>query len=184
MKKKILPAISRIITISCIISLLSALFLNLSTLRAIGDLKNGNIVQRGYFCAIVSTGSMEPVISAHDLLIVKGAVSYEQGDIVTYMTPQDSLVTHRVRQVLEDGYITQGDANNVPDGKLSPDRVMGKVLYILPRAGGIINALRMPLAMILLISMSLLWWLIQRIRGKENEEGDDEKAIKHMAPDG
>ncbi len=72
--------------------------------------------------------------------------SVERYDVVT-MTVSGSYLTHRVVDltVTADGapaLITQGDANTNADGVLTEDRLVGKVVFSIPRLGGIVNALK------------------------------------------
>ena len=163
MKKKIISIITGLSTTMLIIFLLFALFLNFSTLWAIERIKQDTSVNRGYFCAIVSSGSMEPVISVNDLLIIKGAADYKTDDIITYITPKGILVTHRIKQVLNNGYITQGEVNNIPDEDISAQRVMGKVVFIVPGIGRITNDILSPAGIFLLTCIFLIVLLIRKI---------------------
>ena len=73
----------------------------------------------------VLSGSMEPTYHVGSLIYVK-SVDYKElkaGDPITYMISQDTVVTHRIIEVLVDEgdpntirYFTQGDANAVADG--------------------------------------------------------------------
>jgi len=169
MKKKILSSVTRLPLITLVTVLLVALFLNLSTLWAIDEIKRGEYVTSGYSCAIISSGSMEPGMLVNDLLIVESEPSYQTEDVVTYVSPQGGLITHRVKEVLGYGYITQGDANNIPDEEILNQRILGKVVFIIPGAGVIIDIILSPIGISLLGCICLLLWLIQKIRGEQNE---------------
>jgi signal peptidase I, archaeal type len=169
MKKKITSALAKFCTTALTAILLLALFLNISTLRSVGQIKQGQHVTSGYFCAIIGSGSMSPAISVNDLLLVGSDTSYQAGDIITYVSPQGSLITHRIKQLSEHGYITQGDANNIPDDAIAAQRVLGRVLFVLPKAGGILHGILSPAGITLLGCLCLLIWLIQRLREAKNE---------------
>lgn len=89
--------------------------------------------EQGY---VVLSGSMEPVMSPGDVIIVDGvsAAAVQQGDVITYGGGDgETPTTHRVIEVVErdDGvaFRTKGDANEDPDGQLvTPDQVNGRVL--------------------------------------------------------
>jgi len=174
MKKKILSVITKFPLIALTTVLLSALFLNLSTLWSIGKIQQGGFVTSGYFCAIISSGSMEPTVFVNDLLLVKGEASYQAEDIITYVSPQGSLITHRIKGVSDYGYIAQGDANNIPDEEVLKQRVLGRVIFVLPRAGGVIDGLLSPAGIALLGCIGLSLELIQTIRRDQNEDEQDE----------
>lgn len=100
----------------------------------------------GYSTAIVVSGSMSPAIEVDDMVVIHRSDSYSRKDIITYKDGK-SLVTHRIEEITEDGYITKGDANNTTDAIVSPDRVVGKVIFVIPKIGRLISALRTPLGM-------------------------------------
>ena len=165
MKKKLIKIFKKIFITSLIATLLLALLLNCLTLLSLHKIKRGDFIDSGYTCAIIGSGSMEPNISINDLLIIKGNASYQENEIITYVSPRGSLVTHRVKEVLEEGYITQGDANNVADEEIPKQRVLGKVIFITPGVGAFLYWILSPVGIILLVCILLLVWLIQRIRG-------------------
>ena len=80
----------------------------------------------------VSSNSMNPVFAKDDIVIVKKQESYEVGDIITYYSDDNCLVTHRIVEKYENGFITKGDGNNIEDEKLvSIEQIIGKVIYFL-----------------------------------------------------
>jgi signal peptidase len=106
----------------------------------------------------VMTGSMSPAIDAGDMVIV---VSYrgaqpQVGDIVTYWKDQTarSLITHRVVQRLENGFIqTRGDANHEADGGWTdPAHIVGKVVFTLPYAANVQRFLQHPMVLLGLLA--------------------------------
>ena len=115
-------------------------------------------------------GSMAPTISVNDLLLLRGRESYEVGDIITYISPRGSLVTHRVQEVSEKGYIAQGDANNIPDDEISSQRVLGQTVLVIPGIGGIVDGIVSPAGIIFLGCIFALVWLINIVRGNQNED--------------
>ena len=117
MKKKIFSAFAKLPLIALSTVLLSALFLNLSTLRSVSKIQSGALITSGYSSAIVGSGSMEPAVFVNDFLLIKSETLYQTEDIITYVSPKGGLITHRVKEVLDYGYIAQGDANNIPDRK-------------------------------------------------------------------
>lgn len=84
---------------------------------------------------VVTSGSMAPAIGAGSIVYVADTGNYERGDVISFHRG-DSVVTHRVIAVTEDGYRTAGDANDRPDGRPVPDdRVVGEVLLSVPLYG-------------------------------------------------
>ncbi len=90
---------------------------------------------------------MRPAIEVGDIVIVK-KVSVDEisvGDVIQYRE-EHYTVTHRVVDVMQNGeqkiFITKGDANDVVDDPVSGDRVVGKVVFVIPRIGLVTLMLR------------------------------------------
>ena len=164
MKKKIWRVLSKIVWWGMAAILLLTLAFNLSTVLAVSRIQQGSRVTFGYFSALIGSGSMEPAISVHDLLLVKGGTHYAVDDIITYVSPKGSLVTHRIKEVHADRFVTQGDANNIPDGAVARERVLGRVIRIVPGAGAVIYGLLSPVGILFLLCIVTFFWLIQSIR--------------------
>ena len=97
----------------------------------------------GYGAAVVLSGSMEPVYSPGDLLIVKKADHYQLGDIVVYQTGQN-LVVHRIINQDGDMVTTQGDANNAPDEPFPEEQIKGISIGCIPLVGTWFRFLKTP----------------------------------------
>jgi len=101
----------------------------------------------GFTPTIIASGSMQPTMDVGDIAIVVKAPTQtiKIGDIIQYRTP-DMLVMHRVIEVTgQEGsevFVTQGDANNVPDDPVLQSQVMGKVLFTIPKLGWVSIALK------------------------------------------
>ena len=110
----------------------------------------------GYAGAVVLSGSMEPTISAGDLLVIHREEGYRAGDIVSFWEG-GSLITHRIVEKTPEGFVTQGDFNNAPDAALvPPERIAGRVVGRLPRVGNALLFLRTPSGVLLLLAAGLL----------------------------
>ena len=173
MKKKVIAIFKKIFITALAVSLFLVLFLNVSTLRSTNEIKSGKSVTRGYYCVIIGSGSMSPTVLVNDLLFIKGGGPYNAGDIITYVSSSGSLVTHRIIEVTGAGYIgyiTQGDANNIPDEEISGQQILGRLVNVVPGVGGLIDAIISPTGIILLASICVSLWLLRRTRGDQNEE--------------
>ena len=74
---------------------------------------------------------MNPIFNKGDIVIVKKQESYEIGDIITYYLDENCLITHRIVEKYENGFITKGDDNNVNDKEIVKlDQIIGKVIYV------------------------------------------------------
>ncbi|MGD2101596.1 MAG: signal peptidase I [Acidimicrobiia bacterium] len=120
----------------------------------------------------VQTGSMEPLISPGDVVLVSPLRSHpEIGDIVAFPDPLkgDRDILHRVVGFAEDGSIlTKGDANDTNDPwQLDPSLVLGESTLTIPRIGflvepvgtdlGILVFLVLP-AMAIIFNESRVWY--------------------------
>ena len=109
---------------------------------------------------IVRTGSMEPSIPVGSVIFTKDVPpeSLEEKDIITFQSGDDTdsnLITHRIIDIRERNGIefkTKGDANEDPDsGWISQDQVKEKHLYTVPYFGFLLDGLKSPAGIFLLI---------------------------------
>lgn len=141
--------------------------------------KDSNKSFFGYRFYNVLTNSMVPQedslpggFRSGDITIVKMA-TYDQievNDIVTFTVGEGSYLTHRVKEKMtelngEEGkfMITQGDANKSQDPPVDGDRVVGKVVFVIPYLGDILKFLRdhFVVCLIFLISMFGFVWVLR-----------------------
>ena len=103
---------------------------------------------------VVLSGSMEPTYHVGSLVYVQ-KVDYHDlkvGDPITYMLDSDTVVTHRIIEVLVDEedpntlrYFTQGDANDIPDGtSVHYKNIIAKPLFSIPYLGYVSNYIQQP----------------------------------------
>lgn len=132
----------------------------------------------GYSTAIVVSGSMSPTIEVDDMVIIHREDTYSCGDIITYKDGM-SLVTHRIQEITDDGYIPKGDANNTTDETVLPDSVVGRVVLEIPKIGKLVSGIRTPFGMcvILLIGVLLIEYpaLSEKIKAKKAGGENDGK---------
>lgn len=118
----------------------------------------------------VLSGSMEPTYHVGSLIYVK-SVDYKQlqpGDPITFMISQDTVVTHRITEVLVDEedpdtirYFTKGDANDTPDGSsVHYKNVIGKPVFSIPYLGYVSNYIQKPPGMYAAIAVGALLILL------------------------
>ena len=99
----------------------------------------------GFSSAVVLTGSMSGTIEPGDMILSHRQKDYEVGDIITF-ADGSSTVTHRIIEILPEGYRTKGDANNAPDGgdPVKKEAVVGKVILVIPKIGRVIRFVQTP----------------------------------------
>lgn len=100
----------------------------------------------GYQLYTVMSGSMEPEYHVGSLIFVKSVDTGElkPGDVITFMADEDTVVTHRIDDILVETteqeavrkFRTKGDANNVADAKLVHYKnVLGSPAFSIPLLG-------------------------------------------------
>ena len=114
---------------------------------------------------IVLTGSMEPAISAGDIIITMPITRREPmvGDVVAYQAKRFNgenvaVFSHRIISGdLKSGFVVKGDANKSPDNQKpkAPD-ILGVVIFVIPFLGNILT----PKALFLLVPCIFGLWLI------------------------
>ncbi len=118
----------------------------------------------------VLSGSMEPEYPVGSLIYVK-AVDYKElkvGDPITYLLDEDTVVTHRIIEVLIDEddpntirYFTQGDANDVPDGaSVHYKNIIGKPVFSIPYLGYVSKYIQNPPGMYIAIAAGAILILL------------------------
>ncbi len=176
---KIIKTIFRVISYILTAVLLVLLLSNVYLIAARSVFKDPAPMVFGYASAVVISGSMEPTIHIDDMVIFKSQDKYYVDDIVTF-TGNSSYVTHRIIEATETGFITKGDANNAADSdELSPDRIIGRVVFVIPNIGKAMTFLQSPLGLVLILLMTVVVLELPNfIRGKERESEEktsDEK---------
>ena len=133
---------------------------------------------------VVLSGSMRPTYEVGSLIYVK-SVDYKElkvGDPITYMISQDTVVTHRIIEVLVDEedpntlrYFTKGDANDTPDGtSVHYKNILGKPVFSIPYRGYVSHYIQNPPGMYVAIAAGAI--LILLVFLPDIFEGDKKKA--------
>lgn len=82
----------------------------------------------GYKPLVVISGSMEPVLKVGGILYYEkiDVNEFDEGDILVYTT-KDHVISHRIVNITDNGFITKGDVNNSVDGELvNENQILGK----------------------------------------------------------
>lgn len=77
---------------------------------------------------VVISGSMEPTLKVGGILYYEkiDINELDEGDILVYQT-KEHIISHRIVDITESGFITKGDINNSVDNYLvSDEQVLGK----------------------------------------------------------
>lgn len=122
---------------------------------------------------VVVSSSMQPTIPPGAAIIVNNvsARAIDVGDIITFRerTGGDVVyVTHRVVDIVERSgtvhFRTQGDANAQPDaGLVSPDELVGRVVFTIPYLGHVIALVQSTVGLILLVGVPITLLILSEI---------------------
>lgn len=137
---------ARSIILYSIIMILSIIYISISIM-----LNNPDKSLFGYKMEIVKTGSMEPTIPVHSLVMINNQENYEMNDVINFIY-EDQSYTHRIVSIGDNVYKTKGDANNVADTEIV-DRasIVGKVMYHSSWIGSAIVSIR---------NISIKWFVV------------------------
>ena len=129
-----------------------------------------------YGVAVVLTGSMEPNLSADDLIIIKKTDDYEIDDFVVFQD-RYTLVVHRIISIDGDTVITKGDANDTEDAPIQMSQIKGEVIKSYSGVGRVVKAIKSPIGVVLLIAGAVI--LLRLSYKKEKETSNNNlKDIK------
>ena len=154
--------------IRVIIILLCVLF-GLMLLLNIASYLLGDSNPLGVRCAVVLTGSMEPTIHVNDMVFVLRRPDYRIGDIVMY-SDGNATVTHRIVAINPNGYVTRGDANNTPDDPMPIERIIGKVIFVIPRSGILMGFLKSPYGIVSIVLIFIVMEILTKLYHQMKEE--------------
>lgn len=176
MKKIKQKTIKSVIRIGLLILVAVIIGINLYSINASRIAGNAIPMPFGVGAAVVLSGSMEPALSAGDLLIVAESSSYGVGDMVVYQDGR-MAVTHRIVSITDSEVITRGDANNTEDSPITPQQLKGKVVLAIPFVGYAINAIKTPIGTLCVIAFAI--FLLERsFRAEKQKDEKELDAIK------
>ena len=143
----------------------------------------------GYKEMAVLSGSMEPTIPVGSLVYVKPveASELEAGDVCTYyLSDGETFVTHRVLSIDPDAQtlVTQGDANESPDGDIQFSQVYGRADFHLLYLGIAIQNLRTPVGIMTICGVVMLVILLNFIPAIIDAAEDEKKQKRQENPVG
>lgn len=133
----------------------------------------------------VLSGSMEPTYHVGSLLYVKTVDTSElkAGDVITFMLDEDTLVTHRIAEVVPDEtdpatvrFRTKGDANDAEDASLVHYKnVVGSPVFSIPKMGYFANYIQKPPGMYIGISVAALLMVLVFLPDLFGSEDENKK---------
>jgi len=137
----------------------------------------------------VYTGSMEPAIPVGSVVVIKPVdpETLKIGDIICFTLTEPTSITHRIKNITDEGFITKGDANEDPDQWIvKKENVIGKAILTVPFIGYLGYFVRTPIGFILLIVIPASVIIIMEIRNivKELRKQKQEQTSKEPRKNG
>ena len=119
---------------------------------------------------VIVSGSMEPELPVGSLCMIDCQQKEpETGDIISYKAG-DSVITHRVIEVTDEGYVTKGDANDSKDpGIVKQKQVFGTCVFSIPKAGYAVMFFRSLKGSVLTITFVICFSLFGRLLENRRE---------------
>ena len=119
---------------------------------------------------VIISGSMEPELPVGSVCLVDCQQKEpEAGDIISYKA-QDTIITHRVIEKTDDGYITKGDSNSVADpGIVKPKQIFGTCIYSVPKIGYAVMFMKTLKGIVLIAIGVVCFGLIGRLLENRRE---------------
>ena len=146
----------------------------------------------------VLSGSMEPTYHTGSVIYVKDVDPFklETGDVITFMLDEDTLVTHRIVDIIPDEeepstirFQTKGDANDAIDGSLVHYKnIVGTPVFTIPYLGYFSNFIQNPPGTYYAITFVVILLLLAFIpdlfdegksKAKEKEQKTKQKKKHH-----
>lgn len=113
---------------------------------------------------VVVSGSMEPNVPVGSICLVNCQDREpDVGDIIAYRAG-DTIITHRVVEETDQGYVTKGDANNAADpGVVKQKQIFGVCSLVIPKVGYVVMFLRTLKGIVLTITGVICFGLIGKL---------------------
>ena len=106
---------------------------------------------------IIRSDSMSPGLPVGSLIAVKPNTTYKKGDVISFLSDRDLVITHRISEVVSNesgglSYQTKGDANSGVDQETVPNnKVIGVGVWALPYIGYLLSFLKTKLGFALFV---------------------------------
>jgi signal peptidase I len=121
--------------------------------------------------------SMQPAIQPGSLVIVKSQTSYDTGEIVAYVDSGGINIVHRIIQVTEEGYVTQGDNNPGPDVPIVYEDIKGKAALVVPYMAYVGLFMQTPIG-IAMMAIIILVMAIPKSKSKSKTNSNNFGSFK------
>lgn len=184
-KNRVLSIISSVLFYAVIVAMVLGAFLMRSTS------KGSPFMIAGYSAANVLTSSMEDVYPKGSLIITKqvDAKDLQIGDDITFMVSEESSITHRIIEIIEDyqetgerAFKTQGTMNAKPDKDMvAAANVVGKVIFHSKVLGDFANFVKANWPILIFVLIVIIA-LISFLKWNAKRTDDEEKNLSVETP--
>lgn len=137
---------------------------------------------------VVLSGSMEPEYHVGSLIYVKPVdhMQLQVGDDITYLLDEDTVVTHRITEILVDEndpntlrFFTKGIANEVPDAtSVHYKNIIGQPQFTIPYLGYVSNYIQNPPGTYIALAAGAFLILLVFLPDLFDDEKKDDKKKK------
>lgn len=112
----------------------------------------------GYKPLVVLSGSMEPTYKVGSIIYYEEPGEINKGDVIVFSRGNDAFVTHRVEDIIDNKYVTKGDANDSVDAEsVSYSFIKGKAIeFSIPYIGYYIQYVNTNLWLIIAVTIILV----------------------------
>lgn len=104
------------------------------------------------------------------IVMVKPTQEYKIGDVITFgkVGNRKTPITHRIAEIKVNSgtpiYFTEGDANRrIDQAVVRNEDILGKVVFIVPYIGYLVDFIKKPLGFVLIILLPLTVVIIEEI---------------------
>lgn len=128
---------------------------------------------------VVLSGSMQPVMPLGSLVFVKKADSYNISDVISFTNKNNTIVTHRIIEKVDNSFRVKGDANNSPDTELvDGNSIIGKEVFMIPLVGYFIHFLKTPKGfLVFIIIPAVIYIFLELFSIKKEIDKEVEKRV-------
>lgn len=168
-KNQIMGKVFSITLNALIVVVITFIILGCYYIFQIKILKNDYANLFGYTFFEVATGSMSGTIEIGDVVITQITKEVNENDIIVYKE-ENNFITHRIIKKDGENIITKGDANNSEDSPINSEKVLGKVIKIIPGIGIWKKVILSPEVIILLLILIVLLEILFSYSSKMEEK--------------
>lgn len=113
---------------------------------------------------VVVSGSMEPNVPVGSICLVNCQDREPDVDDIIAYRAGDTIITHRVVEETDQGYVTKGDANNATDpGVVKQKQIFGVCSLVIPKVGYVVMFLRTLKGIVLTITGVICFGLLGKL---------------------